>query len=144
MKYVFFNIEFILIFWAITYIARININSKYILTYCLMIICPTTLFYIFLGQWKAILFFIISTFIYYIFKSVSWLMAIHICLILIIGILTDNITQYLMGFISIKFLSTIITQYSIFSILFVISIFLYNFLIKKVILVFTRNKMLIR
>ena len=115
MKFLPLIIEFILIIWAVTYTAQIKINSRRILIYFISIICPTTLIYLWIGQWQGIIFLIASSCIYFWRLSKKLLTLIHICFVVVIGIVTDNITQYLIIASPYVFLPNILEQYCIFS-----------------------------
>ncbi|MGN7479037.1 sensor histidine kinase [Solibacillus silvestris] len=140
MKLLFLIIEFILIFWAVTYIAQIKINSKHILVYVLMIICPTSLIYLLVGQWQGIIFIITSVFIYFYWVSKRFITLIYICFVVIIGILTDNITQYAMEIIPFHFLPNMVEQYCIFIVLFITAVIIYQFATKKIFEWFSQMK----
>lgn len=126
MKFLLLIVDFILIFCGVIYTARIKINTKRILAYVLIISCPTALIYLWVGQWPGIAYLIISSCIYFWGLTRKRITLIHICFVLIIGILTDNITQYLVINLPFNFLQGILEQYCIFSILFIISIIIYR------------------
>lgn len=138
MKVLFLIIDFILIFWAVIYTTKIQINSKRILAYILIIPCPTTLIYLWIGQWQGILFLIVSSFSYFWWLSKGFFTFIHICFVLIIGVLTDNITQYIMITSPFDFLLDTIEQYFIFAVLFTINIIIYQLATRKLYMVFGR------
>lgn len=131
MKLLFLIIEFILIFWAITYIIQLKITSKHIFLYVLTMVCPASLIYLLGGQWQGIIFIIFSSYIYFYLLSRSFLTLIHICFVIIIGILIDNITQYIIASLPFGFILGILEQYCIFVVLFTLSIFIYSFTTKK-------------
>lgn len=140
MKLLLLIIEFILIFWAITYVVQIKINSKCILVYVLTIICPASLIYLLGGQWQGIIFIIFSSYIYFYLLSKSFLILIHICFVIIIGVLTDNITQYVIIVLPFDFLPDVLEQYCIFVVLFIISIIIYQLATKKIYTLFNEMK----
>lgn len=141
MKLVPLIFEFIFIFFALIYIVKAKMNITRIILYFLLIACPATLIYLGVGQWQSILFWIIGLCIYFLYLSKNPLSLIHIFLVIIIGILADNVTQYLMTAIQLNNnFSTILVQYLIFAILFAISIYIYNLLTKKVNVLFTQMK----
>ncbi|WP_223556604.1 MULTISPECIES: GHKL domain-containing protein [Lysinibacillus] len=125
-------IEFVLIFWAVTCVIQGKISIKSTLTYIVLIIFPTTLIYESIGQWQGIIYLIISSFIYFFWLSKDFLIFIHICFVLIIGILTDNLTQYIAVAIHFKFIPDILLHYCIFFVLFIISIQMYRILTRKI------------
>lgn len=140
MKLSFLIIEFILLFWAVNYTTQIKINIKRILAYVLTIICPTSLIYLWIGQWQGIIFLIVSSFIYFFWLSKKILTLIHICFVLIIGVLIDNITQYVTIALPYDFLLGILEQYCIFIVLFVNSIIIYQLTTRKVYMLFGEMK----
>ncbi|MGE7920347.1 sensor histidine kinase [Viridibacillus sp. NPDC093762] len=125
-------IEFVLIFWAVTYAIQVKISIKSTLTYIVLIIFPTTLIYESIGQWQGIIYLIISSFIYFFWLSKDFLIFIHICFVLIIGILTDNLTQYVVVAIHFEFIPDIQLHYCVFFVLFIISILMYRILTRKI------------
>ena len=125
-------IEFVLIFWAITYTLQIKVSIKSCLIYILLIICPTTLIYLYIGQWQGIIFLLTSSFIYFIWLSEVFLTLIHICFIVIIGIIIDNITQYLTEALPFNLLTEPLGHYFVFSISFIIGILIYRRLTRTI------------
>jgi len=140
MKLLLLIIDFILIFWAVIYTAQIKINIKHILTYILIIPCPTTLIYLWEGQWQGIILLVMSSCIYFFYLSKSSLTLIHIFFIIIIGVLTDNVTQYIIVVIPFNFLSSVLNQYFIFAILFIVNIIIYNLAMRKIYILFDKMK----
>lgn len=132
MDFLILAIEFVLIFWAVTYTTQIKFSFKGILTYVLLIILPTTLIYQSIGQWQGIIYLIISSFIYFFWLSKDFLIFLHICFVLIIGILADNLTQYLTTVILLGILPDILLHYCVFFVLFIISILMYRILTRKI------------
>ncbi len=139
MKFLLLIIDFILIFWAVIYTAQIKINTKRILAYVLIIPCPTTLIYLWVGQWQGITILIVSSCIYFWGLSKSFLTLIHICFVIIIGVLTDNITQYVIASPH-DFILGAIEQYCIFAILFTINIIIYQLATRKIYKLFGKTK----
>lgn len=127
-----FIIEFTLIFWAITYTTQIKISIKRILSFILIIICPTILIYQFIGQWQGIIFLIISSCIFFFWLSKSVLTFIHICFVLLIGILADNITQFITVALPYDVLPGLVVHYFLFSVLFIVIIIIYQLSTRKI------------
>ncbi|MER2109201.1 MAG: GHKL domain-containing protein [Solibacillus sp.] len=140
MKLLILIIDFILIFWAVIYTAQIKINTKRILAYILIISCPTGMIYFWVGQWQGIIFLIASSCIYFLGLSKNFLTLIHICFVLITGVLTDNFTQYVIIVLPFNFLPSILEQYCIFIVLFIINIIIYQLTTKKIYILFNEMK----
>lgn len=132
MNFLLIIIESILIFWAVTYITQIKFSFKSCLVYILMIICPTTLIYLYIGQWQGIIYLLTSSFIYFSWLSKVFLTLMHLCFIVIIGIFTDNLTQYVMKSFPYDVLSRTLGHYSVFSILFIVGIIIYRLSTRKI------------
>lgn len=132
MKLIFIVVEFSLIFWAITFISQIKVTIKRVLAYILMIISPATLCFIFIGQWHGIIFIMVSSFIYFFWLSRTLITLINICFVVILGVLADNLTQYLMILFPYKILPGLTEQYIVFMLLFIASILAYRLLTKKI------------
>ncbi|MEK4423809.1 sensor histidine kinase [Solibacillus sp. FSL K6-1523] len=139
MKLLFLIIEFVLIFWAITFIAQLKINHKHILVYALAVICPVLIF-LWIGQWQGIIFIIISFFLYFYWLTKRYVTLIHLCFVVIIGVITDNVSQYAMNVFPYNFLPSILEQYFIFIILFIISTVAYRLLTRRTYIVLGKNK----
>ncbi|MGE7093776.1 sensor histidine kinase [Lysinibacillus sp. NPDC048646] len=122
MNLLVFITEFTLFFFAVTYTSEIKSSIKSILIYILFAIIPTILIFQFIGQWHGILFLVISSLIFFFIISKTFLVLIHICFVLIIGILSDNIAQ----FITIDSFSRLLEHYIIFSALFIVFIIIYK------------------
>ncbi|ATP38755.1 hypothetical protein CSE16_01290 [Solibacillus sp. R5-41] len=140
MELLFLIIEFVLIFWAITFITQKNIKHKDILVYVLMVICPTTLIFLWIGQWQGIIFIIISFFLYFYWLTKRYLTLIHLCFVLIIGIISDNVSQYLMKSLPYDFLPGILEQYCIFVVLFSINTIVYHLVTRRIYIMFGKKK----
>ncbi|MGE7023874.1 sensor histidine kinase [Solibacillus cecembensis] len=139
MKLLYLITEFVLIFWAITFIAQLKINHKHILVYALAVICPLLIF-LWIGQWQGILFIIISFFLYFYWLTKKYLTLIHLCFVVIIGVISDNVSQYAMKALPYDFLPGISEQYCIFIILFIISTVIYHLVTRRIYIVFGTNK----
>lgn len=125
-------IEFLIIFWAISYATQIKMGIKRILAYILLSMCPAIIIFQSLGQWQGIVFLLVSSFTYFYWLSKTFLTLIHICFVLIIGILMDNLSQFVMRYVPLVFLPGIIEQYCIFMVLFILSIMTYQQLTRKI------------
>ncbi|WP_110114468.1 GHKL domain-containing protein [Bacillus sp. CGMCC 1.16541] len=125
-------IELALIFWAVIYTTQIKISIKSTIIYTVFIVIPTTLIYELGGNWQGIIYLIISSFIYFFWLSKDLLIFIHICFVLIIGILTDNFTQYIAVATHIAFLPHVFIHYCIFFVLFIASILIYRILTRNI------------
>jgi len=134
-------IEFIIFFWAITYTTHIKMSIKRILSYILLSMCPVIIILQSIGQWQGIVFLIVSSFTYFFLLSKTFLTLIHICFVLIIGVLTDNLTQFVMSALPFNFLPGILEHYCIFTVLFIISIIIYQQLTRKIYTLFEEIKM---
>ncbi len=139
MKLLYLITEFVLIFWAITFIAQLKINHKHILVYALAVIYPLLIF-LWIGQWQGILFIIISFFLYFYWLTKKYLTLIHLCFVVIIGVISDNVSQYAMKALPYDFLPGISEQYCIFIILFIISTVIYHLVTRRIYIVFGTNK----
>lgn len=117
MQILFLIIEFALIFGAVNYTSRIKFSTRRILTYVITVICPTTIIFLLGGKWQGIIFLIVISFVYFYWLSKKFLMLIHICFIVNIGIVIDNITQYIMSILPFHLVPEILEQYCIFIIL---------------------------
>ena len=140
MKLLFLVIEFSLIFWAITFTSQIKVTIKRVLAYILMIICPTTISFLIIGQWVGIIFLIVSSFIYFFWLSRGVLTLIHICFVVILGVLTDNLTQFVMMPFPNNVLPGNLEHYCVFIILFIASILIYQVSSKKIYQFFGEEK----
>ncbi|MFJ8235574.1 sensor histidine kinase [Ureibacillus sp. NPDC094379] len=125
-------IEFIILIWAITYTTQIKMSTKRILVYILLSMCPSIIIVQFIGQWQGIVFLLVSSFTYFYWLSKTFLTLIHICFVLIIGILMDNLSQFALKSIQYDILPGIIEQYCIFVVLFILSIMTYQQLTRKI------------
>lgn len=139
MKLLFLIIEFVLMFWAITFIAQLKINHKHILVYALAVICPVVIF-LWIGQWQGIIFIIISFFLYFYWLTKKYVTLIHLCFVVIIGVITDNVSQYVTNVFPYNFLPGILEQYVIFIILFIISTIIYRSVTRRTYIVLGKNK----
>lgn len=140
MQLLFLVIEFVLIFWAIAYIAQIKIKRKHILAYVFAVLFPTALIFLAIGQWQGIIFVIISFFLYFYWLTKRFLTLIHLCFVVIIGVITDNVSQYLIKALAYDFLPSMLEQYCIFIVLFIVSIIIYQFATRSVYKVFSQLK----
>lgn len=140
MKLLFLITEFVLIFWAITFIAQLKINHKHILVYALTVIGPTALIFLWVGQWQGIIFIIISFFCYFYWLMKRYLTLIHLCFIVIIGVITDNVSQFVIKALPYDFLPGILEQYFLFIILFIMSTVVYHLVTRQIHIIFGTNK----
>lgn len=140
MELLFFVIEFSLIFWAITFTSQIKVTIKRILAFILLVFCPTILCFLLLGQWIGIIYLLASAFIYFFWLSKGVLTLIHICFVVIFGILTDNLTQYVMRPFPDDVLPGNLEHYCVFIILFIASILIYQVLSRKIYQFFGEEK----
>lgn len=125
-------IEFMILFWAITYTTQIKMSIKRILSYILLSMCPSIIIFQSMGQWQGIIFLLLSSFIYFYWLSKGFLTLIHICFVLIIGILIDNLSQYVMTALPYDFLPGILEHYCIFTVLYIVSMIIYQQTTRKI------------
>ncbi|MED3662784.1 GHKL domain-containing protein [Ureibacillus sp. FSL K6-8385] len=133
MKLLFVTIDLILIYWAVMFTAGIKWNVKNVLSFVLFVFCPTSLIFLWDGQWQGIVFFILSSLVYFYLIGKEFIILIHFCFFIIIGILLDNLTQYIMEPFPFDFLPGILEQYCVFIILYNLSIMIYRYFYKKVV-----------
>ena len=124
-------VELIGIFWAITYTTQIKLSIKRILLYILLSMVPAFVI-VQIGQWQGIIYLIISSFTFFYWLSKSFLTLIHICFVLIIGIITDNLSQYVMTVLPFNLLPELFVQLCIFTVLFVVCIIIYQHSTRKI------------
>lgn len=122
----FFILEGCLLLWAFFYTTKVTISVKRVLGYFFIVVCPVILIFLFFGQWYGIVYFLASTFIFYYLLSKKIFTFIHICFVLIIGVFLDHLTQIILNFFKIHINPELIGHYILFSILFVLAIFVYN------------------
>lgn len=132
MELLFLIIEFSLIFWAITFLTNIKITIKRVLAFILVVICPTALNFVIFGQWLGIIYFIVSSFTYFYWLARGFSTLIHICLVVIIGIIADNLAQFTMVVYPYDVLPGILEQYIIFIIIFISCAVIYKLVSKKI------------
>ncbi|MGE7664832.1 sensor histidine kinase [Ureibacillus composti] len=125
-------IEFIILFWAISYATQIKMSIKRILAYILLSMCPSILIFQLIGQWQGIVFLLVSSFTYFFWLSRAFLTLIHICFVLIIGVFTDNLTQVVMKPFSYDALPGMLEHYCIFTVLFILCIIIYKHSTRKI------------
>ncbi|MEG0472782.1 MAG: GHKL domain-containing protein [Solibacillus sp.] len=140
MALLFLIIEFVLIFWAITFIAQIKVKRKHIFVYVLLVVCPTALIFLSIGQWQGIIFIIIGFFTYFYWLTKRYLTLIHLCFVVIIGVITDNVSQFAMKALPYDFLPGILEQYCIFTILFIMSTIFYHLITRRIYILFGKKK----
>ncbi|MEL4024858.1 sensor histidine kinase [Lysinibacillus endophyticus] len=124
-------VELIGIFWAISYTTQIKLSIKRILFYILLSMGPAIVLLQFVGQWQGIIYLIISSFTYFYWLSKSFLTLIHICFVLIFGVITDNLSQYVMTALP-NILPGNLEHLCIFTLLFVVSIIIYQHSTRKI------------
>lgn len=144
MKLVLIMIELILIVWAVTYTSQIKLRMKQILFFALTVFCPTSFIFLWVGQWQGIIYFIVSSLIYFFLLTKKFIILIQLCFFIIIGILVDNLAQYIMQSLSINFLPGVLDQYCFFIVLFIISVFIYRYFHKKFITLLPEIKSVIK
>ncbi|MDM5332954.1 GHKL domain-containing protein [Ureibacillus composti] len=125
-------IEFIILFWAISYATQMKMSMKRILAYILLSMCPSILIFQLIGQWQGIVFLLVSSFTYFFWLSRAFLTLIHICFVLIIGVFTDNLTQVVMKPFSYDALPGMLEHYCIFTVLFILCIIIYKHSTRKI------------
>ena len=125
-------IEFIILFWAISYATQIKMSMKRILAYILLSMCPSILIFQLIGQWQGIVFLLVSSFTYFFWLSRAFLTLIHICFVLIIGVFTDNLTQVVMNAFPYDAVPGMLEHYCIFTVLFILCIIFYKHSTRKI------------
>ncbi|MBM7610037.1 two-component system sensor histidine kinase AgrC [Lysinibacillus composti] len=125
-------IEFIILFWAISYATQIKMSIKRILAFILLSMCPSILIFQLIGQWQGIVFLLVSSFTYFFWLSRAFLTLIHICFVLIIGVFTDNLTQVVMKAFPYDALPGMLEHYCIFTVLFILCIIIYKHSTRKI------------
>lgn len=133
MKILFITIELFLIFWAIMYTAQIKLNFKSIFGFILFIFGPTSLAFLWMGQWQGIVYFIISSFVYLYVLSRDYIVLVHLCFFIIFGILVDNLTQYVLLPFTFDFLPGVLEHYCLFILIYILCILIYRYFYNEVI-----------
>jgi len=140
MKVLFILIELALIFWAIMYFSQIKWSMKHIINFFLYIFCPTSVFYLTIGQWYGIGYFLISTFLFFYLLTKDYMVLIHLSFFILLGILIDNLTQYIMLPFPFDILPGILEHYCLFITLFILCIFCYRQIYKRIISIVQKLK----
>lgn len=121
------------------FIAQLKINHKHILVYALAVFFPILIF-LWISQWQGIIFIIISFFLYFYWLTKRFLTLIHLCFVVIIGVITDNVSQYVTKALPYNFLPGILEQYCLFIILFMIGTVIYHLVTRRIYIVFGTKK----
>ncbi|HHW38353.1 MAG TPA: hypothetical protein GXX18_14125 [Bacillales bacterium] len=88
-------IEFIALFIAILFLANIRFDLLKLIVGFILILMPSLIGYFYFSQGVGIIvLFVGLSFLFYIFAKTKWVL-IDVCIVIMLGIFADNISQFL-------------------------------------------------